>query len=55
VIEMAKSWMQEKGEKAIESLAEKKLLDKEAWQNKDLEKENVPLWLFFVMMDRISK
>lgn len=55
VIEMAKSWMQENGEKAIESLAEKKLLDKESWKNKDLEKENVPLWLFFVLMDRISK
>ena len=50
-----KSWKGEAGEKAIKSLADKKLLTEEEWINKDLEKDNVPLWLFFVMLDRISK
>lgn len=47
-------WQQETGIKAIESLNVKgKLDDVEGWSAKDLTEET-PLWLFFLMMDRIT-
>lgn len=55
VIDMAKSWMQEAGENALKNLNDKKLIDSKTWSEKDLENDKVPLWLFFVMIDRLSK
>ncbi|SMB95291.1 N-acetylmuramoyl-L-alanine amidase [Desulfonispora thiosulfatigenes DSM 11270] len=55
VSEVAKSWQQQTGEKAIDSLAKKGLIaNSKDWKGKDLLNENTPLWLFFEMMNRIS-
>lgn len=51
-----KSWEQELGEKAIDSLASKgKLHNPEEWKKKDLKNEYTPLWLFFEMYNRESE
>lgn len=51
-----KTWQQTVGEKALESLGAKGLVkDVPIWKMKDLTNEEVPLWLFFEMINRISK
>lgn len=50
---VAKTWEQETGEKAIDILHEKgEIENPEQWKEKDLKTENVPLWLFFEMLNR---
>lgn len=51
-----KTWEQLTGEKALDLLAQKGLVNNaDAWKAKDLRNENVPLWLFFEMINRVSK
>lgn len=56
------TWQQKAGEKAIDRLITKEVLtdpqehkDNINWKDKNLKNDNVPLWLFFEMMDRIAK
>lgn len=50
-----KSWQQELGEKALDKLEAKDLVENvKDWKKKDLKNENVPLWLFFEMLNRID-
>lgn len=54
--EILKPWEQTMGEEAVDSLAEKNLINNpEQHKAKDLKNESVPLWLFFEMMDRITE
>jgi len=51
-----KSWQQLMGEKAIDALAAKGLIQApNDWKAKDLVNEQTPLWLFFEMLNRITK
>lgn len=51
---MDKPWEQLEGEKALDSLfAKGKVTEVEKWKAKDL-RTNAPLWLIFLLMDRIS-
>jgi flagellum-specific peptidoglycan hydrolase FlgJ len=53
--EQVKAWEYQIGLKAINSLAEKQLLNTpENWKTKDLKTEDVPLWLFFELVNRIT-
>jgi hypothetical protein len=55
VIQVAESWLNEKGKTAIDNLEKKGLINNpEDWKKKDLEEEKVSLGLFFIMLDRIS-
>jgi N-acetylmuramoyl-L-alanine amidase len=50
-----KSWEQKLGEQALDSLVQKGLINNvDDWKAKNLKNENVPLWLFFEMINRIS-
>jgi len=50
-----KSYTQNLGEQAIDELVAKGLLNNpDYWKAKDLEHENVPLWLFFEMTRRLT-
>ena len=52
-MEIEKSWQQKTGEEAIKQLSLKKFINNsEDWLAKDLDKETVPLWLFFEMFNR---
>ena len=51
-----KTWEQKAGEKAIDELAANKLLaNPEDWKKEDLRNKSTPLWLFFTMINRISR
>lgn len=51
-----KPWQQKLGEKAIDNLYKKKLIDSpDIWKNKDLKNEATPLWLFFKLFDDNAK
>jgi len=51
-----KSWQQNMGEQAIDSLAKKSIINNpEDWKAKDLLNEPTPLWLTFVLLDRLTK
>lgn len=51
-----KSWQQDVGEKAIDSLAKKGLINKpDDWKAKNLKDELAPLWLIFELMNNATK
>jgi hypothetical protein len=53
---MNKTWQQKLGEKALDELHEKGLVNTpDVWKARDLEEETTPLWLFFEMMNRITE
>lgn len=52
---MSKSNEQLMGESAVKDLVKKGFINSpDTWLEKELDKETVPLWLFFVMLDRLS-
>lgn len=56
ITKMEKAWQQESGEKALDGLAAKGLVNNaDSWKQRDLLNEPVPLWLFFEMLNRIIK
>jgi N-acetylmuramoyl-L-alanine amidase len=55
-LKVVKPWEQVFGENAIDALVSKGLLNNgEAWKERDLKNDFVPLWLFFEMLNRITK